>query len=105
MLSIATGFKLTYQAQFEKAFVVPECHIYYFYNAVNDKQFGSAGFTAADYRFYVQGVTPEASNCEVGGALAVHSTKYVMIKLAYDVFWNRDYHRRQGYIQARYEFA
>lgn len=105
VLSLAGGFKFTYQAQFEKAFVVPEAHIYYFFNAINDKQFGTATFTRATYPFNVQGSTPEASSCEIGGALAVHSTKYVMIKLAYDVYWNRDYHRRQGYIQARYEWA
>lgn len=104
VLKLATGFKLMYQAQFEKAFVVPEGHIYYFYSVMNDKQFGRAAFAGVD-PFYTQGVKPEASNLEIGGALAVHSCKYVMIKLAYDVNWNRDYHRQQGYIQVRYEWA
>lgn len=105
LLTFAGGFKFNYTAEFAKAFVVPEVHAYYFYNAVNDKQIAVATYVQATYPFYTQGSTPEQSHLEVGGALTLHSYKYMMIKLAYDAYWCSDYHRRQGYLQIRYHWA
>lgn len=105
ILTFAAGVKLNYQAEFEKAFVVPEVHAYYFYDAIHDRQLALATYVPANNLFYTQGVQPEKSHYEIGGALALHSDKYVMLKFAYDFYWCSDYHRQQGYIQARYHWA
>jgi len=104
-LPLGGGLKLEYINEFETALVIPEVHGYYFYDFINDKQLATALFTAGGFEFLSQGATPARSSYEVGLSFAVHSDIKTSVALQYDYVGRENYHRHQGFIKIRHEWA
>ncbi len=103
--TLGVGGKFDYRNRFEKAYVVPEFHAYYFYDFMNDAQVATAEFFSGGYAFLSQGPAPSPNTVEVGAALSVHSYRNVVVKVQYDYTTRSDYHRHGAFIKVRYEWA
>ncbi len=104
-MPLGLGVKLEYENQFERAYVVPEIHAYAFHDFINDAQTATALFTGGGFEFLSQGATPASNSIEVGGGFAVHSDTNVQVIIQYDYAARNEYHRNQGFIKIRYEWA
>jgi outer membrane autotransporter protein len=104
-LTLGVGAKFDYRNRYEKAYVVPEFHAYYFYDFINDSQVSTAQFFSGGYAFLSQGPAPSPNTVEVGVAMAVHSYRNTVVKLQYDYTARSDYHRNGAFIKVRYEWA
>lgn len=103
--TLGVGAKFDYRNRYEKAYVVPEFHAYYFYDFINDSQVSTAEFFSGGYAFLSQGPAPSPNTVEVGVAMAVHSYRNTVVKLQYDYTARSDYHRNGAFIKVRYEWA
>ncbi len=104
-LPLGLGVKLEYQNEFERAYVVPEIHAYGFHDFLNDAQTSTSLFTGGGFEFLSQGATPAANSIEVGAGFAVHSDTNIAVIIQYDYAARNEYHRNQGFIKVRYEWA
>lgn len=104
-LPLGAGFKLEYQNEFEKAYVVPEIHAYAFHDFINDKQVATALFTGGGFEFLNQGVNAAKNSIEVGAGIAVHSYRNTAVVVQYDYAARSDYHRHQAFVKVRHEWA
>ncbi|MBS0290544.1 MAG: autotransporter domain-containing protein [Proteobacteria bacterium] len=102
---LGLGLKLEYQNEFEKAYVVPEIHAYYFHDFSRDPQTATALFTGGGFEFLSQGAPPGADSYEVGAGIAVHSDTNTGVIIQYDYAARSDYHRHCAFIKVRYEWA
>lgn len=104
-LMIGGGFKFDYRNFFQTAYVIPELHVYYFYDFINDSQTATAQFFSGGYAFLSQGPEPAPNTINIGASLAVHSYLNTVVKLEYDYTARTDYHRQGAFIKIRHEWA
>ncbi|MBT7950975.1 MAG: autotransporter domain-containing protein [Gammaproteobacteria bacterium] len=106
-----SALKSTVGVSIRKAFesgedytIMPEAHIGWRYDFLDEAQTNSSNFTGGGTAFNTQGLNPADSSFNIGGALSVYSSGNTEFQMKYDFETRSDYDAHAGFLVFRYKF-
>ncbi|MBA4396735.1 MAG: hypothetical protein C0394_05045 [Syntrophus sp. (in: bacteria)] len=98
------GLKLGYAFQGSYGTFLPELHVKWLYDLMNDHQQSTATFTGGGASFTTSGFTPARSSYHLGTKISLITGYNIELSVDYDFEYKNDFYGHSGYVNIRYAF-
>lgn len=98
------GAKLNYTTETKWGTFIPELHVKWLYDVVNDSEQSTSTFTGGGGSFITSGFRPARSIANIGTKFTLVTKKNVEVSLNYDFQTKEDFYGHSGLVHVRYKF-